>query len=80
MAATRQYRRNSRGRFAGATTGTVITTGRAGGFASAAHRANVSNKRTAAAHRRALVRKGVKVGVAVGVGIGLAAATRRGRF
>lgn len=61
MAGTRAYRRNSRGQFAGAEGGTHVTFGRAGGFASAAHRANVANSRAAKARRRALARKGVRV-------------------
>jgi hypothetical protein len=58
--------------------------GRAGGFASAAHRANVANMRAAAAHRRVLTRKvvggatrivvatatGLAVGHIVGKGLG----------
>jgi hypothetical protein len=64
MAGSRQYRRQSNGRFAGSGGGTVTTTGRAGGFASAAHRANVAGMRAAKAHRQALVRKGVKVAAA----------------
>jgi len=70
----RQYRRNSRGRFAGAESGTKVTYGRAGGFASATHRANVASSRASKARRRALARKGVKVaGSAAAVG-GLGAA------
>lgn len=40
--ATRAYRRDNRGRFAGAGGGTKVTYGKAGGFANAAHRAKVA--------------------------------------
>lgn len=39
---TRAYRRDNRGRFAGAGGGTKVTYGKAGGFANAAHRAKVA--------------------------------------
>jgi len=44
---SRQYRRSSNGRFAGAGAGTRVTTGKAGGYANAAFRA-----RTGAARAR----------------------------
>ena|SRR5690348_7890227 len=74
--ANRQYRRNRNGQFA--SKGTVVTTGRAGGFANAAHRANVASARAAKSHRQALVRKGVKTAVTGAVGVGVGAAVRRG--
>jgi hypothetical protein len=45
MAATRQYRRKSNGQFAGASGGTKVTTGRAGGFANSAFRSRVAASR-----------------------------------
>jgi hypothetical protein len=67
MAGTRKYRRKANGQFAGSGGGTVTTTGRSGGFASATHRGNVASKRAATARRKALVRNGVRyatIGVA----------------
>lgn len=78
MAGTRQYRRNSDGRFAGGGGGTVTTTGRAGGFASAAHRANVANKRATTARRKALTKKGVQIAGATLIIAGAARAGRKG--
>lgn len=66
MAATRQYRRQSNGRFAGSGGGTVTTTGRSGGFASAAHRANVKQRVATRAYRKALVKRGVKIAATAG--------------
>jgi glutamate synthase domain-containing protein 3 len=76
MAGSRTYRRNRNGQFA--SKGTVVTTGRAGGFANASHRANVANKRAAKAHRNALVRKGVKIAATGAAGAAVGAVARRG--
>lgn len=72
----RKYRRNDRGQFS--SSGTKVTTGRAGGFANAAHRARVANNKKAAAQRKALVRKGVKVAAAGAAGAAVGAVARRG--
>jgi hypothetical protein len=69
MAGTRKYRRKSNGQFAGSGGGTVTTTGRSGGFASASHRANVAAVKAARIHTRSLVKKGVKIAV-TGAAIG----------
>lgn len=77
MALSRQYRRDSQGRFAGAgAPGAKVTQGKAGGFANATFRARVANDRAAAKHKRTLVRKGVKA-VAAGAGAAAAAGTVR---
>lgn len=67
--ANRQYRRKSNGQFASrGDAGAKVTVGRAGGFASAAHRANVANSRAAARRRKALVRTGTKVAAGAAAG------------
>ena len=71
--ASRAYKRDSRGRFAGGGGAVTTTYGRAGGFASASHRAKAANARASKARRRALVRRGVRVAAnTAGVGLALA--------
>jgi hypothetical protein len=77
--ANRQYRRRGNGQFASrGDTGAKVTTGRAGGFANATHRANVANSRKASARKNALVRKGVKVAATGAAGAAIGAVARRG--
>ena len=60
--ANRSYKRNRKGQFA--SNGTVVTTGKAGGFASAAHRTNVANRAAAVKRRKALIKNGGRVATA----------------
>jgi hypothetical protein len=77
--ASRQYRRNNRGQFASAgSPGTKVTTGRAGGFANAAHQQRVAGNRAASRQRKALVRKGVKVAAGAAATGAVGAVARRG--
>lgn len=84
--ATRAYRRDNRGRFAGANGGTKVTYGKAGGFANAGHRSRVAQKRLSSRNsprgraKRALnfiaPNKTAKVGLATAaVGFGIASAS-----
>ena len=83
--ASRAYRRDSRGRFAGS--GGRVTYGKAGGFANASHRAKAADARASAARRRALVGRGkavakalapaaVSIGLRVGVSMAVGAAAK----
>jgi hypothetical protein len=77
--ATRQYRRDSKGKFAGSGGGSMVTYGKAGGFANAAFRARTSATNQRASRGRSFgLGKGAKralkdVGVGVGVGAGFTA-------
>lgn len=55
--ATRKYRRDKNGKFAGAGGGTTVTVGKAGGFANAAHRSRVAASRS----QKAKTQSGSKV-------------------
>lgn len=66
--ATRAYRRNSRGQFAGS--GGRVTYGKAGGFANASHRAKAASAKSTNAAARAARRKRIKVAKTVGKIIG----------
>lgn len=71
----RTYKRDNAGRFAGSGSATRTTTGKAGGFANAAHRARVAQKVASRARRRSNAKRAIKGVLVAGAVIGLA--TRR---
>ena len=74
--ATRKYRRDSNGRFAGSSGGTMTTTGRAGGFANARVRQQKATNAERAA-RRARRTKNMKVVAGVAASVAAQAAVRK---
>lgn len=84
--ATRAYRRNSKGQFAGSGGGSMITYGKAGGFANAAFRARTSSSNQKASPRKTFAlgqrqRKALRTiaksgAAAAGTGLALAALGR----
>lgn len=78
MAGTRSYHRDNKGRFAGASGGTHVTHGRAGGFANAAHRSAVQGRKVRKARNRRVLKVTARVAGTAGAAALAGALASRG--